>query len=62
MYQSTAGFDIRYANAGFWGRANYFAVDANYSDAYAHSLGDGRMQMLVAQVRIAEAEYKGLRT
>ena len=37
---SDEGFDSRYSREGLWGQANYFAVNASYSDAYAHPLND----------------------
>ena len=30
------GFDMRYGAQGMWGVANYFTVNASYSDSYAH--------------------------
>ena len=33
-----------------WGYANYFAVDAIYSDSYAHWLPNGHRQMFIANV------------
>ena len=37
IYASEVGFDMRYSANGLWGEANYFAVNARYSDAYAHT-------------------------
>ena len=36
IYEGEVGFDMRYSDKGMWGMANYFAVNANYSDSYAH--------------------------
>jgi len=45
-----AGFDMRFSNAGMWGKGNYFAVDAKYSNSYAHCLPNGVKQMFLAKV------------
>ena len=49
IYKGDAGFDMRFSNEGLWGKGNYFAVNASYSDGYAHHCV-GRRQMLVAKV------------
>ena len=50
IYQDEEGFDMRFSNAGMWGMGNYFAVNASYSDGYAHHLSDGTWQMFLAKV------------
>ena len=50
IYQDEEGFDIRFSNAGLWGNGNYFAVNASYSDSYAHHPSDGTRQMFLAKV------------
>jgi len=50
IYQDEEGFDMRFSNAGMWGTGNYFAVNASYSDGYAHQLSDGTKQMFLAKV------------
>ena len=45
-----AGFDMRFSNAGMWGKGNYFAADAKYSNSYAHCLPNGVKQMFLAKV------------
>lgn len=52
IYQGDAGFDMKYSKDGFWGKGNYFAVNASFSDAgYAHVCGDDNLrQILVAHV------------
>lgn len=50
LYKGDAGFDMRYSNMGMWGRGNYFAVNASYSDSYAYRCPGGRHQMLMAYV------------
>lgn len=44
---------MRFARAGMWGIANYFAVNSSYSNSgYAYSLPNGLRQMFVASVLI----------
>ena len=55
IYSSDAGFDVGHSRVGMWGSGNYFAVNASYSDFYAHAknvLGrrDPLYKMLVAKV------------
>ncbi len=51
VYNSKEGFDMRYSHGGTWGFANYFAVNASYSDKYHHPHNEMR-QMFYAQVMI----------
>ena len=41
---------MRLGKAAMWGNGNYFAVNASYSDDYAHHLPDGTCQMFLAKV------------
>ena len=41
IYQDEEGFDMRFGRAGMWGNENYFAVNASYSDNFAHYSPDG---------------------
>lgn len=50
IYMSEEGFDMRFCREGRWGQANYFAVDAYYSDLYAHQKPDGQREILLAKV------------
>ena len=50
IYKGDASFDMRYCQSGLWGRGNYFAVNASYSNGYAHIEAGGVRQMLVANV------------
>lgn len=50
IYKSEKGFDFRFANQGLWGEGAYFAVNAEYSDTYAHVLSDGSRQFFMALV------------
>ena len=43
---------MNYSPGGMWGIANYFAVNASYSDAYCHTLQNGSKQMFYARVMI----------
>lgn len=52
IYKGDAGFDMRFSNQGLWGKGNYFAVNASYSDGYAHRCALGRYQMLMAYVLV----------
>ena len=49
IYKGDASFDMRYCQSGMWGRGNYFAVNASYSNRYACIEG-GVRQMLMAYV------------
>ncbi len=50
IYDSGEGFDMRYSRIGMWGRANYFAEDASYSNSYAHCASDGSKEIFLATV------------
>ena len=50
IYKGDASFDMRYSHSGMWGRGNYFAVNASYSNGYAHIEAGGVHQMLMATV------------
>ena len=52
IYKGDASFDMRYCKHGMWGRGNYFAANASYSDDYSHQCEGpgGYRQMLVAYV------------
>ena len=50
IYTGDASFDMRYCQKGMWGRGNYFAVNASYSNSFAHTDKDGVRQMLMANV------------
>ena len=57
IYDSEEGFDMRYSSEGMWGQANYFAVKASYSNAYAFQLSDGTREILLAKVLTGDS-YK----
>ena len=53
IFKSEHGFDLRFSSQGMWGEGTYFAVNAQYSDRYAYSLGDSK-QMILAKVLTGE--------
>ena len=55
IYKGEEGFDMRFSSGGTWGLGNYFAVDASYSDRYAHCECDGIYQMFLARVITGES-------
>lgn len=59
IYKGDASFDMRYCERGLWGKGNYFAVNASYSNNYAHNCTDatGLCQMLVAAVLTGTSYY-----
>ena len=56
IYRGDDGFDMRFCNRGMWGKGNYFAMNASYSNSYAHSCPGNRRQMLLAFVLVGH-EY-----
>ena len=50
IFKGEDGFDMRFSRMGMWGRDNYFAVNASYSDGYTFHAGDGRRKMFAAWV------------
>ena len=51
IYKGDASFDMRFSRDGMWGRGNYFAVNASYSNRLAYKEGGlGLRQMLAAWV------------
>lgn len=50
IYDCDEGFDMRYSNPGMWGRGNYFAVNARYSNDYKSTAGNGLFQFFLASV------------
>ena len=49
IYRGGEGFDTRFSYPGMWGRGNYFAVNASYSDGYAFR-SSGTRKMFAAWV------------
>ena len=51
IYDGEDGFDMRFSSQGMWGQANYFAVNASYSDrGYAYRRSDGLKEIFLAKV------------
>ena len=58
IYKGDSSFDARFSRQGMWGRGNYFAVNASYSDSYAHSVaGTNMKKLLVAYVLTGLSYY-----
>ena len=58
IYKGDSSFDIKFSEKGLWGRGNYFAVNASYSDTYAHSVhGTDMRKLLVAYVLTGLSYY-----
>ena len=49
IYKGDTSFDMRFCQKGMWDQGNYFAVNASYSNKYAHIEG-GVRQILMAYV------------
>lgn len=47
-------FDMQHANDGMWGRGLYFAVNASYSDGYAHPTQVGTKLFMFCRVLIGD--------
>lgn len=51
IYDGEDGFDMRFSAQGMWGQANYFAVNASYSDNnYAYRRSGGLKELFLAKV------------
>ena len=48
------GFDMRYCSSGMWGQGIYFAVNASYSNSYAHTNSKGEKEMFMADVIVGQ--------
>ena len=60
IYKGSDGFDVRLSNNGMWGKGNYFAVNASYSNSYAFSSTSAVMpckKMLAAWVLTGKSFY-----
>ncbi len=49
IYGGSSGFDMRHSRTGMWGKGNYFAKNASYSDGYAYQ-EEGIKKMFAAWV------------
>ena len=58
IYQGDSSFDTGFSQQGMWGRGNYFAVNASYSNTYAHTNHQTNMRkLLVAYVLTGLSHY-----
>ena len=57
IYEGASSFDMRFSRDGMWGRGNYFATNASYSNSYSYKMPNGYRQMLVANVLTGYSWY-----
>ena len=57
IYKGDSSFDLKFSEQGLWGRGNYFAVNASYSDSYAHSVHDTNMKKLLVAFVLTGLSY-----
>ena len=58
IYKGDSSFDLKFSEQGLWGRGNYFAVNASYSDSYTYSVhGTNMKKLLVAFVLTGLSYY-----
>jgi hypothetical protein len=55
ILNSEEGFDHRCSRDGMWGAGAYFAVESQYSVNYAHRVGDGKQQIVLASVLVGDS-------
>ena len=55
IFESEEGFDMRFSATGKWGQANYFAVNASYSDSFAHVNASGYREMFLVKLLVGES-------
>ena len=56
IYEGQDGFDLKYSTEGVWGRANYFAVNASYSNSYAYTNAmTGQKEMFLVKLLAGES-------
>ena len=59
IYKGDSSFDSKFSRQGMWGNGNYFAVNASYSNGFAHSVhGTDMKKMLVAFVLTGLSCYR----
>ena len=58
IYEGEDGFDMRYSASGMWGQGNYFAVNASYSNSYAHT-SFGYKEMFLVRVLTGDSHQCG---
>ena len=47
IYKGNSSFDTKFSRLGMWGKGNYFAVNASYSNKYAHSVHNINVKKLL---------------
>ena len=47
IYEGDDSFDMRLSRDGMWGKGNYFAANASYSDGYAYHQRQGNLKKLL---------------
>ena len=57
--KSEEGLEMRFSASGMWSQAIYFAVNASYSNKYAHTLPNKQKQMFLVKV-LTVASYNCL--
>ena len=57
IYKGDSSFDMRFSRQGHWGKGNYFAINASYSDAYAHSVRHTDMKKLLIAFVLTGLSY-----
>ena len=57
IYRGTDSFDLRCSARGMWGRGVYFAVNASYSNSYAHHCGNNVQKMFAAFVLVGNSYF-----
>ena len=62
IYQGADGFDMRFSSIGMWGRGNYFAVNASYSNSYAFHAEGGVRKIFAAWVLTGRAYNCGTKS
>ena len=58
IYKGDSSFDIKFSKQGLWGRGNYFAINASFSDSsYAHSVSGTNMRKLLVVYELTGLSY-----
>lgn len=65
IIKGAEGFDIKYSQAGLWGKGLYYAKNSNYSDLYAYKFTNGDKGIFLAKVNLGneiELEFHEVKT
>jgi len=60
LYEGEEGFDIKFANNGYWGRGLYFAENASYSLNYSKVHKNNVRGMFFAYVNLGKCNDMGI--